>query len=151
MFSPSSACLSALGFHSLIWLILFKFCIHMNIRGEWFGIVNGKISSIFDRVTCPPHIHSLFPSEWISNLVCALILWRSGLGCLMGKSHEFLIELSAWHTILAGYYRFKFLFFIIIVPLIDICNLMSCAIVQLLWFIYVEGVVLETTTVSDLV
>ena len=23
----------------------------------WFGIANGQISSIFDRVICPPHIH----------------------------------------------------------------------------------------------
>ena len=29
------------------------------------------------------------------NLVCALILWRSGLGLLMGKFHQFLTELSA--------------------------------------------------------
>ena len=28
------------------------------------------------------------------NLVCALILWRSGLGLLMGKFHQFFTELS---------------------------------------------------------
>ena len=29
------------------------------------------------------------------NLVCALILWRSGLGLLMGKFHQILMEFSA--------------------------------------------------------
>ena len=32
------------------------------------------------------------------NLVCALILWRSGLGLLMGKFRQFLPDLSARHT-----------------------------------------------------
>ena len=32
------------------------------------------------------------------NLVCALILWRSGLGLLMGKFRQFLTELSARDT-----------------------------------------------------
>ena len=32
------------------------------------------------------------------NLVCALILWRSGLGLLMGKFRQILTELSAWDT-----------------------------------------------------
>ena len=38
------------------------------------------------------------------NLVCALILWRSGLGLLMCKFRQFLTELSAHHTKVAGYY-----------------------------------------------
>ena len=57
----------------------------------WFGIANGQILSIFDRVICSPHIHILFQddnlNEFPPNLVCALILWRSGLiglGLLMG-------------------------------------------------------------------
>ena len=32
------------------------------------------------------------------NLVCAYILWRSGLGLLMGKFHQILTELSAQDT-----------------------------------------------------
>ena len=32
------------------------------------------------------------------NLVCALILWRSGLGLLMGKFSQILTELSAQET-----------------------------------------------------
>ena len=43
------------------------------------------------------------------NLVCALILWRSGLGLLMGKIHQMFTELSACHTIMAGYYSLTFL------------------------------------------
>ena len=38
------------------------------------------------RVNCRP------------NFVCALILWRSGLGLLMGKFFQFLTELSAHRT-----------------------------------------------------
>ena len=37
--------------------------------------------------------------KWFSpNLVCALVLWRSGLGLLMGKFRQFLTELSAGNT-----------------------------------------------------
>ena len=32
------------------------------------------------------------------NLVCALVLWRSGLGLLMGKFSKILTELSARDT-----------------------------------------------------
>ena len=32
------------------------------------------------------------------HLVCALILWRSGLGWLMSKFHQILMELSARDT-----------------------------------------------------
>ena len=35
--------------------------------------------------------------DFSPNLVCALILWRSGLGLLMGKFCQFLKELSARH------------------------------------------------------
>ena len=33
--------------------------------------------------------------DFHQNLVCALILWRSGLGLLMGKFRQILTELSA--------------------------------------------------------
>ena len=45
------------------------------------------------------------------NLVCALILWRSGLGLLMGKFLQFFTELSARDTTMAGYYSLTFLFY----------------------------------------
>ena len=44
------------------------------------------------------------------NLVCALILWRSGLGLLMGKFHQIFTELSAHDRIMAEYYSLTFLF-----------------------------------------
>ena len=50
----------------------------------WFGVANGQIPSIFDRVICPGHIYILFfrryrvnINEFSPNLVYALILWRS--------------------------------------------------------------------------
>ena len=47
------------------------------------------------------------------NLVCAMIVWRSGLGLLMAKFYQFLTVLTAGYLIVAGYYRFTFLFGII--------------------------------------
>ena len=44
------------------------------------------------------------------NLVYALILWRSGMELLMVKFHQFLTELPSCDTVLAGYYRFTFLY-----------------------------------------
>ena len=46
------------------------------------------------------------------NLVCALILRRSGLKLLMGIYREFLTKLSARDTIMARCYRFTFLFWL---------------------------------------
>ena len=60
-----------------------------------FGNANGQILSIFDRVTCLRHVHIFIRTIWLNingfspNLVCALILWRSGLGLLMGKFFNF--------------------------------------------------------------
>ena len=52
-----------------------------------------------------PSVRFSFPDDnlskhlWIfTNLVCALILWRSGLGLLMGKFRQFLTKLSARDT-----------------------------------------------------
>ena len=68
----------------------------------WFGIANEQISSIFDSYlpeTCPYFCFRTI--TWVNNkgfspnLVCAFILWRSGLGLLMGKFRQFLTELSA--------------------------------------------------------
>ena len=43
------------------------------------------------------------------NLVCTLILWRSGLGLLMGKFCQIFTELSASDTIMEEYYSLTFL------------------------------------------
>ena len=52
-----------------------------------------------------PSVHFLFPDDnfskhqWIlTKFGSALILWRSGLGLLMGKFRQFLTELSAQDT-----------------------------------------------------
>ena len=52
-----------------------------------------------------PSVHFLFPdynliniSGFSPNVVCALILWISGLGLLIGKFHQILMELSARDT-----------------------------------------------------
>ena len=52
-----------------------------------------------------PSVRISFPDDNLSkhhgfspNLVCALILWRSGLGLLMGKFRQILTELSARDT-----------------------------------------------------
>ena len=47
-------------------------------------------------------------SGFSPNVVYALILWRSGLGLLLGKFSKFLTELSTCHRIVVGY-RFTLL------------------------------------------
>ena len=45
-------------------------------------------------------------------LMCALVLYRSAVGLLIGKFGQFLTELSAHDTIImAGYYSFMFYLF----------------------------------------
>ena len=46
-------------------------------------------------------------NEFSPNLVCALILWRSSLGLLMGKFCQFLFELSAGEKILSSFVNFS--------------------------------------------
>ena len=72
---------------------------------------------LLGKVICPQHI-SFFSFRTITNgfspnLICALILWRSGLGLLIGKFGQFLTELSAHNMIMAGYFRFSFLFLLV--------------------------------------
>ena len=63
-----------------------------------------------------PSVRSSFLDDNLSrhgclpNLVCALILWRSGLGLLMGKFRQTLTEFSARNAIMAGYCRLTVLF-----------------------------------------
>ena len=49
------------------------------------------------RISCPDNNFSKH-NGFSLNLVCALILWRSGVGLLMGKFHQILTELSAQET-----------------------------------------------------
>ena len=59
---------------------------------------------------------NLSNSQWILTKLDMCIdiveIWP-GLGLQMGKLCHFLIELSAHHTIMVGYYRFLFLFYFI--------------------------------------
>ena len=79
----------------------------------WFGITNEQISSFLTEIS----VYFQFWTTWVNineflpNLVCAPILWRSDLGLPMGKFRQFLKALSASHTTVAGYH-FTFLFFI---------------------------------------
>ena len=74
-----------------------KLDVCINIMETWFGIADGQISSIFDSylpVTCPYFhfwmITLVNINRFSLNLVCALILWRSAFGLLMGKFCPFL-------------------------------------------------------------
>ena len=65
-------------------------------------------------VVCPSFFHfqmitSVNINGFSPNLVCALILWRSGLGLLMGKFRQIFMELSARDKIMVGYYSLTFL------------------------------------------
>ena len=72
------------------------------------------------RASVPPSIRfsctddNLNKHQWIfiksRNLVCALILWRSGLGLLMEKFRQVFTELSACNTTMTRYYSLTFLF-----------------------------------------
>ena len=76
----------------------FSMCI--DIVELWFGIANGQETRPyfhFQMITCKCQ-------GILTKLVHALILRRFGLGLLMGKFRQCLIELSAHDTIMAGYY-----------------------------------------------
>ena len=81
--------------------IFYKLVVCIDIVEIWFGIATGQISSIFDSylpITYPYFCFQIM--TWVNisgfslNLVCTLI-WRSVLGLLMGKFHQFFTELSA--------------------------------------------------------
>ena len=75
----------------------------------WFGIANGQISSNFDG-SYLPKTHPCFCFRmitWVNingfspNLVCALILWRCGMGLLMGKFRQILTVICPRHPYFA--------------------------------------------------
>ena len=64
----------------------------IDIVETWFGVADGKISSIFDSFLPSTHPYFHFWTKtyvnlngFSPNLVCALILWRSALGLLIGN------------------------------------------------------------------
>ena len=73
---------------------------------------------IFLVTELPAHNTSMFlfqdnnlsESQWIFTLICALILWKSGLGLLLGTLPQFLTSLSPSEMIMVGYYGSMFSF-----------------------------------------
>ena len=101
--------------------IFTKLEVCIDIVEVWFGIADGQILSIFDYVLLSylPAVHLYFTFRTIilvnsngfsPNLVCALILWRSALGLLIGKFRQFFT--AAHGMIMAGYYCFTFYYWI---------------------------------------
>ena len=77
-------------------------CLCIDIMEIWFRIANGQLSSIFDSYLPMKDLYFCFRTVTLVSLdgfspnsISALILWRSGLGLLIGKFHQFLTELSA--------------------------------------------------------
>ena len=80
--------------------IFTKLGMRIDIVEILFGIANGRISSNFDSYLPETYfrfrmITRVNVSGFSPNLVQALILWRSGLGLLMSKFRQLLMELSA--------------------------------------------------------
>ena len=69
----------------------------------WWGIIVSHWSSVCPSIV-RPSVFCFRMITWVNingfspNLVCVLILWRSGLGLLMGKFRQFLTQLSARDT-----------------------------------------------------
>ena len=77
--------------------------IHTIVAG-YYGFTLDVRVSVHPSIICPS-IRFLFPDDnlskhqWIfTKLGCALILWRSVLGLLMGKLRQIFTELSARDT-----------------------------------------------------
>ena len=111
--------------------IFTKLDVCIDIVEIWFGIVNEQILSIFARVKMYlPAIRLYFHFRLITlvninkfspNLVCTLILWRPGLGLLMGKFCQVLTELSACHTSIFSFHDDNFSKYQWIFTKLDIC------------------------------
>ena len=74
--------------------IFIKFGLCIDIIEIWFGIVNGQIVIFCYLPATGPNFHFRVTTlvninEFLRNLVCGLILWRSALGFLMGNFHHF--------------------------------------------------------------
>ena len=74
--------------------IFTKLGLCIDIVAVWFRSANGQISSIFDRLICPQHVHVLDDNTDFTKLGTC----RSGLGLLMGNFPQFLLEFSDQET-----------------------------------------------------
>ena len=103
--SPSAFCFPEDNLHKFK-LIFTKLGMCIDIVEIWFRIAYGQILlSIFDSFFCLGHVHFFFQMiTWVNIsgfspiLVCALILWRSGFGLLLGKFHCILTVICLQHT-----------------------------------------------------
>ena len=89
---------------NLFWLFLdshlpFFIPLHNSGRVLWFHVGCPSVClSVRPSVFCFQMITLVNINGFSPNLVCALIFWRSGLGLVMGKFRQFLMELSARDT-----------------------------------------------------
>ena len=85
-----------------------------------FGIANhanGQISSVFDSYLPATHLYFCFRtinfsiSQLIFTKLIGAVIWRSSLGLLMGKLHQFLTQLSV-HILFSVYVHVWLLLFL---------------------------------------
>ena len=88
-------------FQTVTWININGFSQNLVWDCKWAHLVN----------FCPWHTHSFISGWWLVNInglspnfVCALVLWRSVLGLLMGKFCQFLTKLSARNML---YFHFR--------------------------------------------
>ena len=98
--------------------IFTKLGVYIDIVKICFGFVNGQISSVFDSVICPQLIRILVSGQYLSK--SHLILNKFGIcsdiveiwfGIAHWRMSSILTVLSARDMMIAGYYRFTFIFY----------------------------------------
>ena len=99
-------------------ILFFIFIPCHTIVAGYYGFtldVHVFVSQSVSRTSVRLSIFHFWMITWVNidgfspNLVCALILWRSGLGWLMGEFCQIFTELRAHDTIMAWYYSLMFL------------------------------------------
>ena len=102
-----------------------------------FGIANGQISSIFDRIICPQHdIGGVLSFHVISPLFCSSLCWRGSLIIFWRWNHTYLLH--TMETCLTGKC------YLIIRPLIVIVWV-TCYPKQTYFFLFGQKVLCKRT------
>ena len=98
---------------SQVYFLVNLFIPRHTIVAGYYGftlVVRVSIRPSICRTSVHPSIFRFWMITWVNingfspNLVCALMLWRSGLGLLIGKFRQIFTELSAWDHL---YFRFR--------------------------------------------
>ena len=80
------------------WMVFVGFLHHMRMAGYYGLMLVSTCPSVYLSFVRPSVFsfldYNLSKCQWIFNFVCALILWSSGLGLLMGKFCQFSTQLS---------------------------------------------------------